>query len=197
MTADMLVVVISDAASTRKTVQIARNERKDIHILVRTRFVAEVDELITLGANEVIPEEFETSVEIFSRVLHHYHVPLNVIHEYIDTVRSDNYEVLRTTGLPQKGILDRHKFISELLTETFLVKQGSAVSGFSIRDLNIRKETGATIIAIKRDNKVIQNPAPEVILQPNDILLLIGTKDQIINSIQYLASDHIIVKQYH
>ncbi|MFQ3574547.1 MAG: monovalent cation:proton antiporter-2 (CPA2) family protein, partial [Thermodesulfovibrionales bacterium] len=43
MTADMLVVVISDAASTRKTVQIARNERKDIHILVRTRFVAEVD----------------------------------------------------------------------------------------------------------------------------------------------------------
>lgn len=197
MTADMLVVAISDAASTRKTVQITRNERKDIHILVRTRFVAEVDELLKLGANEVIPEEFETSVEIFSRVLHHYHIPINVIHEYIDTVRSDNYKALRTTGLQQKGISDRQKFISELLTETYLIKDNSHVCGFSIRELNIRKETGATIIAIKRDSKIIQNPSPEVIIQPNDVLLLIGTKEQLLNSAQYLSSDHIIVKQYH
>ncbi|MCX8069038.1 MAG: hypothetical protein N2738_00880, partial [Thermodesulfovibrionales bacterium] len=162
-----------------------------------TRFMAEVEELIKLGANDVIPEEFETSVEIFSRVLHHYHIPINVIHEYIETVRSDNYKVLRTTGLPKKTISDRHKFINELLTETYLIKENSPVCGYSIRDLNIRKETGATIIAIQRDTKVIQNPSPEVILQANDVLLLVGIKEQLMKVNQYLESEHIVVKQYH
>ena len=35
------------------------------HIVVRTRHVAEVEPLYHVGANEVIPEEFETSVENF------------------------------------------------------------------------------------------------------------------------------------
>ena len=58
-----------------------------IFILVRTRYAAEVDELLKLGADQVIPEEFETSIEIFSRVLHQYHVPGNVIANQINLVR--------------------------------------------------------------------------------------------------------------
>ena len=46
------------------------------------------EDLEKLGANEVIPEEFETSVEIFSRVLNHYQLPRNVISEYINNIRT-------------------------------------------------------------------------------------------------------------
>ncbi|HIJ59647.1 MAG TPA: hypothetical protein HPP56_03415 [Nitrospirae bacterium] len=195
--ADVLVVVISDAPATRKTVQIARNMRKDIHIIVRTRFLAEVDELIKIGANEVIPEEFETSVEIFSRVLHHYHVPNNLIKEQIDNIRKDNYRVLRTTTLPTKTLSERYKFISEMTTETFLIKEGSYVAGFTIKELNLRSEAGATIIALQRQDKIIQNPTPEIILQESDLLLLIGSKEQLSKAINYLSSDKLILKQYH
>jgi CPA2 family monovalent cation:H+ antiporter-2 len=68
----MLVVAISDPASTRRIVQVARRGNPRLHILVRTRYAAEVEDLLKLGANEVIPEEFETSIEIFAKVLHHY-----------------------------------------------------------------------------------------------------------------------------
>jgi CPA2 family monovalent cation:H+ antiporter-2 len=195
--ADMLVVVISDAAATRKTVQIARQQRKDLHIIVRTRFLAEVDELLKLGANEVIPEEFETSVEIFSRVLHHYHVPTNVINEHVEAIRSDNYRALRTTNLPAKSLGDRHHFISDINTETFLVKEGSPAAGFSIKELNLRSETGATIIAMQRKDKILQNPSPETTIQAHDILLLIGTKEQLQSALEYLASERLLIKQYN
>src|SRR3990172_2960055 len=93
--ARLLVIAISDPASTRRIVSIARNENPDIYIIVRTRYVVEVDELRELGADEVIPEEFETSIEIFSRVLHRYNFPRNVIMDMIDKIRSGSYTALR------------------------------------------------------------------------------------------------------
>jgi CPA2 family monovalent cation:H+ antiporter-2 len=77
--ARMFVVAISDAASSRQAVSLARTVNPSVYILVRTRFVSEMHELRGLGANEVIPEEFETSVEIVARVLHRFDVPRNVI----------------------------------------------------------------------------------------------------------------------
>ena len=67
--AKMLVVAISDPISTRHIVKSARDLNSADSILVRTRYIREVEELYRLGANQVIPEEFETSVEIFARVL--------------------------------------------------------------------------------------------------------------------------------
>ncbi len=108
--ARLLVVAISDPISTRGIVAIARKENPDIYIIVRTKYITEVEDLKKLGANEVIPEEFETSVEIFSRVLHQYHIPVNVISEYIENIRKDSYKMLRTIELPRKSLAERYRF---------------------------------------------------------------------------------------
>src|SRR5256886_5968013 len=65
----MLVAAFSDPAATRRMVRIARGINPGVHIIARTRYVVEIPELLRLGANDVIPEEFETSIEIFARVL--------------------------------------------------------------------------------------------------------------------------------
>jgi CPA2 family monovalent cation:H+ antiporter-2 len=54
-----------------------------------------MEENYRLGADEVIPEEFETSIEIFTRVLTKYLVPQQEIEAFIRLIRSDNYEMLR------------------------------------------------------------------------------------------------------
>jgi CPA2 family monovalent cation:H+ antiporter-2 len=72
----------------------------NLHIIVRTRYVSEITELFELGANEVIPEEFETSIEIFSRVLHRYGTPRNVIEQQIGRIREQGYEMLRSPAAP-------------------------------------------------------------------------------------------------
>lgn len=182
----MLVVAISDPASARKIVQIARHANPAIHIIVRTRYVAEVDDLIKLGANEVIPEEFETSIEIFSRVLHHFNIPRNVITEYIENIRKSSYSALRNVEIPKKQLFERYEFIKNMETETFLIKENSHLNGRSIKELKLRTETGVTIIAIQRNNKIYHNPSPDYVLKPGDVLLFIGNKKDTNKSIDYL-----------
>ena len=73
--AKVMVIAISDRAATRRITDLARRLNPDIYIIARTRYIQEMEVLQSLGANEVIPEEYETSVEIFSRVLEKYDVP--------------------------------------------------------------------------------------------------------------------------
>ncbi len=98
--ASVLVVAISDPAAVRRIVGQIRQLNSNIHIIVRTRYVAEIKDLMNLGANEVIPEEFETSIEIFSRVLDRYSVARNIIERQISKIRRLGYEMLRSHSLP-------------------------------------------------------------------------------------------------
>src|SRR3989338_8289851 len=99
--ARVLVVAISDPVATAHVVSQARRLRDDLYLIVRTRYVAQIDRLYRLGADQVIPEEFETSVEIFARVLQQYHIPRNVISLQVDLIRKEHYGALR--GLRLEG----------------------------------------------------------------------------------------------
>ncbi len=95
------VLAISDAASTRRSVRIARELSADVRIIVRTEYVLEVEELRHLGANEVIPAEFETALALFDRVLAIYDVPESTIDDLADRMRLENYGFLRA-GISRK-----------------------------------------------------------------------------------------------
>jgi CPA2 family monovalent cation:H+ antiporter-2 len=148
-----------------------------------------VDDLRKLGANEVIPEEFETSIVIFSRVLHHYNLPKNVIADYIDNIRNDSYRILRTIELPTKYLAERSEFLEGLDTETHLIKDTSRVDGHSLKEINLRVETGVTIIAVKQTEKIYHNPSADFIPKAGDIILLIGKRENINRALEYLESD--------
>ncbi|MCX7914032.1 MAG: cation:proton antiporter [Thermodesulfovibrionales bacterium] len=195
--ARVLVIAISDAAATRKIVQIARKTNPQLHIIVRTRYISEVDDLTKLGANEVIPEEFETSIEIFSRTLHFYQVPRNIITEHINNIRKNHYKSLRSTELPAKFLTERIDLMKAIETETYYVKENSKIVGHTIRELHLRAETGATIIAIQRGEEIYHNPPPNFVLQSGDILLLIGKSKDLIRAIEYLESDRFLIVKYH
>lgn len=185
--ANMAVIAISDPAATRRITQIIRTENKQIYILVRTRYVLEVEDLKALGANEVIPEEFETAIEIFSRALHYYHVPINIIHKLVAEVRKDNYGMLRNIQLPQKPLADRHDFIKDIVSEFFVFEEGSWVIGKSIAETSLRAKTGATIIAVQRADKIFQNPQPDFVFEAEDVIMLIGSNEQIDSAVIYLS----------
>jgi CPA2 family monovalent cation:H+ antiporter-2 len=94
--ARILVIAINDPPAARRITELARKLHPDLCVIVRTRFISEMKPLYDIGASEVIPEEFETGVEIFTRVLNKYLVPRDEIEKFISEVRADGYEVLRT-----------------------------------------------------------------------------------------------------
>jgi CPA2 family monovalent cation:H+ antiporter-2 len=95
------VIAISDPASTRRSVSVARELAPSVRIFVRTEHVSEVDELEALGADEVVPAEFETALTLFDRVLGMYDVPPETIDGLVAKMRLENYGFLRAVPPPR------------------------------------------------------------------------------------------------
>ena len=181
-----VVLAISDPAASRKITATVRQLNPDVHIIVRTRYLSEVEDLSGLGADEVVPEEFETSVEIFARVLGHYNVPKNVIGRQIEEIRNDTYSMLRDHAQATPAIGNLCDLSGSITTASYLIMESSAALGKSILDLKIRNLTGATVIAIKRDNALMQNPPPDEKILLDDIVILIGQREQLSSAIRLL-----------
>lgn len=102
--ARIVVFCIASLSDERRAVSVARHLHPGIHIVCRTRYVSEIIELQRLGANEVVPEEFETSLEIFARVLRKYDVPDEKIRASAEAARQAHYELLRERGATHRPI---------------------------------------------------------------------------------------------
>ena len=177
--AKMAVVAISDASATRHCVAVLRNLNPSMVILVRTRYVMEVESLMKLGANLVMPEEFETSIEIFSRVLEQYNVPDHLIQQQVSVVRSDSYSMLRGLSLTQERLLKISELFLKSTVQQVVVSAYSPAKNRTVRSLDLRKETGASIIAVLRDDQAITNPDADFMLKENDVLVLWGAHGQL------------------
>ncbi len=95
-TARVVIVAINDPAATQRITAEVRHMNEDVYLIVRTRYIKEMEMLEKLGADEVIPEEYETSVEIFARVLDQYDIPKASIEQLVTKVRSGGYEMFRS-----------------------------------------------------------------------------------------------------
>jgi CPA2 family monovalent cation:H+ antiporter-2 len=102
--ARVVVFCLASLGDERRAVSVARHLHPGIHIVCRTRYVSEIAELQRVGANEVVPEEFETSLEIFARVLRTYEVPDERIRATAERARKDHYEMLRVRGATHRPL---------------------------------------------------------------------------------------------
>ncbi len=175
----MVVFAISDPIATRRGVIAVKDLNEKASILVRTRYINEVEELYRLGASQVIPEEFETSVEIFSRVLHDYRIPTNIIQNQIDIIRHEGYVMLRNPSLAKERVAELTSILAASVTDTFYVDEGCSVAGKKIRELHLRKISGTTIIAVIRKGTARTNPSVEFIIEPGDVLVLLGSHEEL------------------
>jgi CPA2 family monovalent cation:H+ antiporter-2 len=185
--ARVIVFAVSDFAATRMALRHVRRLNPHIYVLVRTRFAAEVDELAQLGADQVIAEEFETSIEIFSRVLHQYHVPGNIIANQISLIRFDGYKMLRGLSLDQEKLGRLTALFAAATVDNIQVQPEHAARGRSLRELDIRKASGASVIAIVRNGAAVTNPGPDITLEQDDILVLVGSHQELDRAVSLLT----------
>ena len=182
-----LVVCAGDQDAARRIVAQARSARPDVYILARTRFVAELDRLYRLGASFVIPEEFETSIELFAHLLKEFGIPQNVIEQQITMARAGRYGMLRGRALDSGLQHEWARLLEAAVTQTFQIEPGSAGCDGTIRALNLRARTGATIVSVTRHGKAYPNPSPDLALETADVLVLVGTHRQLMEAKRALA----------
>jgi CPA2 family monovalent cation:H+ antiporter-2 len=180
----MIVYAISDQVSTERAVRLTRKLNPKIKIIVRTRLFSQVEEFKAAGADEVIPEEFETSIEIFCRVLKDYRIPNNIIEQQVELIRLEGYSMLRGLSLNTESLKKFSTYLTATLTESYMILDDSWASGKTLAQINNKSE--AIIIAVVRNNKSYPNPGPEFSILPGDMLILFGSHMQLDNAIKNL-----------
>ncbi len=170
--ARIAVVATHDPVATEMIVSAIRKASDKARLIVRTRFMNDVELLRKLGADEVIPEEFETSIEIFTRVLKYYLVPDSDIERTVHEIRNENYEMLRKlSGSHSTGQMP---FLSVMDVARLKINENSKWMGRSIEEIMLRKKFGVTAIAILRQGDYIHNPPASTVLIAEDEMLVIG-----------------------
>ncbi len=189
--ARMLVVAISDPVATRRMVRVARGLNPRIHIIARTRYVVEIPELTRLGADVVIPEEFETSIEIFAQVLAHYQVLRADIDGLIDQIRASHYAALRDGG----GAAHFHLgavagMIPQMAVERLRLPPGSPLVGQSLAATGLRKRTGTLVLSVTRGQQEITTPGPQFRFAAGDVLVVVGQPHQLHAAAMLLTAEN-------
>ena len=180
-----MVIAISDADGTRRIVRVARRLSPSVHILVRTRYVSEVERLRELGANEIIPEEFETSLEIVTRLLRVLAVPGNLVAAQLRLLRDEGYRMLRDPALRTAEGRRLSAVLAAGTAQTFLVMPDSVADGKSIDELRIADEH-VVVPAILRDGKPMAPPPMTEPLAPGDTLFLVGSHEDLLRLVDRL-----------
>lgn len=175
--ARVAVIAISDPRATKRIVSNIKSMSPHTFVIVRTRFVQEITELRKIGADEVIPEEFETSIEIFHRVLNHYLVPVDEIDHFSKSIREGNYEMLLSKDQGRKS----HSMagVNLEIATIAINKEPNEVIGKKISDSDIRKKYQVNVVALKRDSELLTNIDGDTILQQDDIVYILGAPDAV------------------
>jgi CPA2 family monovalent cation:H+ antiporter-2 len=180
-----VIIAISDPEGTRRIVRFARTINPDVHIIVRTRYVAEVETLRQLGADEIIPEEFETSLEIVQRTLRVMGIAQNVVANQIRLLRDEGYRMLRDPAVRATDGRRLSALFAAGTSQTYLVLPDTYVDGKTIEELRLAEE-GVGVAALLRDGRALSPLPVNEPLQAGDTMLLVGAHEDLARAVARL-----------
>lgn len=172
--AQLLVLLMNDPQATQRVIDTAKRVAPHLPVLMRTKYLQERQQLIDLGANDVVAEEVESAVEIISRMLRWLETPRNVIDERIHSMRAETQTSERKTTIPRTK-LHEMRGLAELKIESLLVNSQSAVIGQSPVSLKLRTTTGALVVGVRRNGILLEKPDPNIPFNEGDVVYFVGT----------------------
>ncbi len=185
--ARLVVVAISDAIATQHVAEVVRSLAPDVPLVVRTRFVSEVDALFEAGASAVVAEEFESTLDLIAKSLRVFQIPDSAIARFTAELREEGYEPLRASpGLA----LD--PWLAELLAQVgaeWLEVPDDFAGERTLGDLSVRPRTGANVLAVDRAGVVTTSPDATTPLRAGDRVLAFGSPDSLLRLSDLLGID--------
>ncbi|HEX9777104.1 MAG TPA: cation:proton antiporter [Geopsychrobacteraceae bacterium] len=166
-----LVVAINDPAAMVRTISIARQSNPELYILARTRYVAELEHLFEHGADEVIPDEFEASLQLGANLMRRFHQSEGRILHMLAELRQEHYTSMVRADAPTHGL----SVLEGGLLEYQAMPENSPCIGASLAEIDLRNRTGTTVVGIIRRERTIYSPAGSLRLEAGDTLMLLGS----------------------
>lgn len=184
-----LVVTLPDEAATEVVVAAARDLAPELPVIARAATTSGVGRLSSLGAQDVIHPELEGGLEVVRHTLLSLGYPATQVQTYTDAVRRDQYDT--SVSSPAE-----HQVLEQLLHTARgmeiawrTVPPDSPLAGRSLAEANLRARTGASVIALIRDQQMLANPKSSTVFAPGDLVGLIGEGEDVAAAERLIADE--------
>jgi CPA2 family monovalent cation:H+ antiporter-2 len=179
--ARVVVVTFASVEAAERIVAVVQELRPDLPVVVRTDDEVHIDRLFRAGAAEVVPEALESSLMLASHALMLLGVPPRRVLARIRETRRTRYTLMR--GLFQGTGSDEADDLSENASRlhSVVLNPGAHAVGRRLGDLALGSQHGE-VSAIRRRGNPALRPGPDTEMQPGDVVVLLGTPEQLANA---------------
>jgi CPA2 family monovalent cation:H+ antiporter-2 len=182
-----LLVTAPDESAAAMIVASARSLNPSLPIIARAATAEGVHHLSRLGATDVVHPELEGGLEMVHDALLRLGYPLREVHEYAEAVRRDAYNI-------EIDSTDEHQSLHEMISATGSIEvrwvslgEENPLVGKSLQESNIRAHTGASVVALIRDQRILANPKSSTEFHVGDRIGLIGEPEQLETALAWLS----------
>jgi monovalent cation:H+ antiporter-2, CPA2 family len=183
--AQIVVISVGSLITSMAIIERVKALNRNAYIIVRSKNIEDIEELYKLGADQVIPEEFETAIELFERVLKKLLIPAKRINSTVAKIRNDHYGIFRDkVKRIDHSILDE---LPNINISALKIDDESFMIGKSLDELRFRSTYGVTVIAILRGSELIEHPDSKVNFKKEDVVYIMGRPDQVKMAIEALT----------
>jgi CPA2 family monovalent cation:H+ antiporter-2 len=155
-------------------------------VLARSTYTAEADGLRRAGANDVVPQELEASVEMLVRTLRRFLVADDEIGRQVRGVRAraGGDRLAEVAGGEAAQLAE---FVPGIGFAVFRVQPAADCLHRSLAEVGIRRRTGCSVVAVRRDGQNLGAITPDTVLAPGDAVVVIGPKARLTDAAAMFA----------
>ena len=176
--AKSMAIALPDPMTTRLTLNRSLSLAPELDITVRAHNKDEIEVLYQLGAQEVVQPEFEASLEMGAHMLLKLGDSAYAVTQIVNRYRSSRYRDILPERSEYWGAANLEAAIQGLERHWYVVDRSSTLAGKSLAQSNIRRLSGATVMAIERDRQLLRYPTGETGLVAGDRLLVVGNFEE-------------------
>ncbi|WP_017300360.1 cation:proton antiporter [Nodosilinea nodulosa] len=175
--AKAMAIALPDPMATRLTLNRALSLAPELDITVRAHNDAEIDTLYQLGAQEVVQPEFEASLEMGAHLLLNLGDSTFEVQQVVNRYRTRRYRDILPERSEYWGAIDLEAAIEGLLRRWYELPPDSPLAGATLAETDIRRRSGATVMAIERQKHLHRHPTGEMAMAGGDRLLVVGSPE--------------------
>ncbi|MEM9537683.1 MAG: cation:proton antiporter, partial [Cyanobacteria bacterium P01_E01_bin.45] len=173
-----MAITLPDPMATRLTLNRALSLAPDLDITVRAHVNVEIDTLYHLGAQEVVQPEFEAALEMGAHTLLKLGDSAYMVQQLVNRYRNRRYRDIIPRREEYWGSRQLELAVEGLDHRWYELDDRNFLVGQTIVESNLRKLTGATIIAIERKNRLRRYPLGSTTFKAGDRLLVVGNPEE-------------------
>jgi CPA2 family monovalent cation:H+ antiporter-2 len=173
--AAVVVGVLSDTDASERAVRAIRSLSPTVTIIMRTRYRLEAERLRKAGATMAVAEELEASLEVLAQLLSRLQIPGNIADVLLDAYReTEAAQTKRPIRARPVTFGELPSSINAAPVATHRLVSNAWAVGRTLGDVDLRAETGVTVMAIRRKGRTVSSPGADFLLETGDDIYMLG-----------------------